>query len=79
MSQSKLQKLDAQTTSNQKQSSGIMSAVDIFNKYGDQVVYEYLKDNPEVNAELGDQLKDQQMMLVNLRLKQERLIRLPER
>lgn len=54
MSTSKLKSLDAQTTSNQKQSSSLMGSVDIFNKYGDQVVLEYLKDNPEINAEIGN-------------------------
>ncbi len=57
MNTAKLKSLDAQTTSNQKQSSDLIESIDIFNKYGDQVVMEYLNDNPEINNEIGDPIK----------------------
>lgn len=53
----KLKSLDANTTSNQKQSKGLIEVPEIFNKYGDQVVLEYLNDNPEINAEIGAPVK----------------------
>lgn len=49
----KLKSLDANTTSNQKQSKGLVEVPEIFNKYGDQVVLEYLNDNPDIDTELG--------------------------
>ena len=56
MLQKKLKSLDANTTSNQKQSSKILDVPDFLNKYGDKVVTQYLVDNPEVNRLLGDPL-----------------------
>lgn len=56
MLQKKLKSLDANTTSNQKQSSIILDVPDFLNKYGDKVVTQYLVDNPEVNKLLGDPL-----------------------
>lgn len=56
MLQKKLKSLDANTTSNQKQSSKILDVPDFLNKYGDKVVTQYLVDNPEVNKILGDPL-----------------------
>jgi len=56
MLQKKLKSLDANTTSNQKQSSKILDVPDFLNKYGDKVVMEYLQDNPEVNKLLDDPL-----------------------
>jgi hypothetical protein len=56
MLQKKLKSLDANTTSNQKQSSNILDVPDFLNKYGDKVVKEYLSDNPEVNKLLDDPL-----------------------
>lgn len=60
MTMRKLKSLDANTTSNQKQSKGLIEVPEIFNKYGDQVVLEYLQDNPEVNIEISDPVKTSQ-------------------
>ncbi|TDX01492.1 strawberry notch C-terminal domain-containing protein [Dinghuibacter silviterrae] len=56
MLQKKLKSLDANTTSNQKQSSKVLDVPDFLNKYGDKVVEEYLVENPEVNKLLDDPL-----------------------
>lgn len=56
MLQKKLKSLDANTTSNQKQSSKILDVPDFLNKYGDKIVKEYLIENPEVNKLLDDPL-----------------------
>lgn len=56
MLQKKLKSLDANTSSNQKQSASILNVPDFLNKYGDKVVKEYLTDNPELNALLDDPL-----------------------
>lgn len=58
MLQKKLKSLDANTTSNQKQSEELLDArqVDFLNKYGDQIVVEYLKEHPLINMQLGDPL-----------------------
>jgi predicted RNA methylase len=56
MLQKKLKSLDANTTSNQKSSTKILDAPDFLNKYGDRIVAEYLKENPEVNKLLNDPL-----------------------
>ncbi len=45
MLQKKLKSLDANTTSNQKQSTNIIDTDDFINKYGDEVVIEYMQDN----------------------------------
>ncbi|MBS1616227.1 MAG: strawberry notch family protein [Bacteroidetes bacterium] len=57
MLQKKLKSLDANTSSNQKQSASILDVPDFLNKYGDKVVKEYLMDNPELNELLDDPLK----------------------
>jgi hypothetical protein len=57
MLQRKLKSLDANTTSNQKSSSSLLSVPDFLNKYGDKIVKEYLLENPEVNLLIGDPLK----------------------
>lgn len=57
MLQKKLKSLDANTTSNQKQSTKILDVPDFLNKYGDKIVKEYLIENPEVNDLLNDPLK----------------------
>ena len=57
MTMRKLKSLDANTTSNQKQSKTFLEVPEIFNKYGDQVVVEYLMENPEIIESLGDPLK----------------------
>lgn len=57
MTMRKLKSLSANTTSNQKQSNSIINVPEIFNKHGDQVVIEYLQENPELIQELGNPLK----------------------
>ena len=57
MLQKKLKSLDANTTSNQKNSSAILDVPDFLNKYGDKVVKEYLMENPSINMLLDDPLK----------------------
>jgi len=57
MLQKKLKSLDANTSSNQKQSNSILDVPDFLNKYGDKVVMEYLQESTEVNELLGDPLK----------------------
>lgn len=56
MLQKKLKSLDANTTSNQKQSTKILDVPDFLNKYGDKIVEEYLLENPDVNLLLDDPL-----------------------
>lgn len=56
MTRQKMGMLDANTTSNQKQSEKMLDIVDILNKYGDQVVEEYLRDNLDINTLIGDPL-----------------------
>lgn len=58
MLQKKLKSLDANTTSNQKQSTKILDVPDFLNKYGDKVVQEYLGENPEINELLGRPLSN---------------------
>lgn len=53
MLQKKLKSLDANTTSNQKQSSALLDVPDFLNKYGNQVVEEYLEENSVLEKELG--------------------------
>jgi hypothetical protein len=57
MLQKKLKSLDANTSSNQKQSNDILDVPDFLNKYGDQIVLEYLQENEDINNLLGDPLK----------------------
>jgi hypothetical protein len=57
MLQKKLKSLDANTTSNQKQSTKILDVPDFLNKYGDKIVKEYLLENPDINLLLDDPLK----------------------
>lgn len=54
MTKRKLKSLDANTTSNQKQSKEILESADFLNKYGNEIVVEYLQENPEINDMLGD-------------------------
>lgn len=56
MLQKKLKSLDANTTSNQKQSTKILDVPDFLNKYGDKVVTNYLQENKDINALLDDPL-----------------------
>jgi hypothetical protein len=57
MLQRKLKSLDANTTSNQKNSSAMLSVPDFLNKIGDTIVLEYLKENHEVNQLIDDPLR----------------------
>jgi hypothetical protein len=57
MLRKKLKSLDANTTSNQKQSDNILQVDDFLNKYGDKIVTEYLQEMPELNEMLGDPLE----------------------
>lgn len=57
MLQKKLKSLDANTSSNQKQSTKILDVPDFLNKYGDKIVTEYLLENPNINELLNDPLK----------------------
>lgn len=56
MLQQKLKSLDANTASNQKQSSKMLDVADFLNKYGDKVVTDYMRENKELNLALGDPL-----------------------
>lgn len=56
MLQKKLKSLDANTSSNQKNSKSMLDYVDFLNKYGDRIVLEYLRERPALNATLGDPL-----------------------
>lgn len=56
MLQKKLKSLDANTTSNQKQSTKILDVPDFLNKYGDKIVKEYLGENQDINDLLDDPL-----------------------
>ncbi|HYD20244.1 MAG TPA: strawberry notch C-terminal domain-containing protein, partial [Flavipsychrobacter sp.] len=56
MLQKKLKSLDANTTSNQKQSTKILDVPDFLNKYGDKIVKEYLSENQDINELLDDPL-----------------------
>lgn len=56
MFKAKLKSLDANTTSSQKSKFNEMEIVDYLNKYGDDVVWEYMKEHPELEERLGDPL-----------------------
>lgn len=56
MLQKKLKSLDANTTSNQKQSKAVFEVEDFLNKYGDEVIIDYLKENRTLNYLIGDPL-----------------------
>ena len=61
MLQKKIKSLDANVTSNQKESKKVINIQDFLNKYGDIVVEQYLKDNPLINLQLDDPLKLQEL------------------
>lgn len=56
MFKQKLNSLMANTSSSQKSEYG-KASVDFLNKYGDQIIVEYLKENRELNTELQDPLR----------------------
>lgn len=49
----KLKSLDANTSSNQNQNEEMMKVPDFLNKYGDQVVTDYLFEDTRLHADLG--------------------------
>lgn len=57
MLKAKLRSLDANTTSSQKSKFNEMDVQDIINKYGDQIVIQYLAEHPDTYAKLADPLK----------------------
>ena len=57
MLQKKLKSLDANTSSNQKQSKKVLDVVDFLNEYGDEKVVEFLEANPEFNRLTGNIVK----------------------
>ena len=54
MLQKKLRSLDANTASNQKNSTSVIDTEDFINKYGDEVVMNYMKDNREFTEAIND-------------------------
>lgn len=56
MFKAKLKSLDANTTSSQKSKFNEMQVVDFLNKYGDEVVFQYMLEHPELSEKLGDPL-----------------------
>ncbi len=57
MLQKKLKSLDANTTSNQKNSEALLKSDDFLNKYGDKIVKDYCIENPDFNLAIDDPLK----------------------
>ena len=58
MLKKKLKSLDANTSSNQKQSKKLLDGVDFLNKYGDNVVGAYIAENPKLGKMLGISVSD---------------------
>lgn len=57
MLKSKLRSLDANTTSSQKSKFNEMQVQDIINKYGDQIVIQYLSEHPDYAEKMQNPLK----------------------
>lgn len=57
MLSTKLKSLNANTTTSQENESNDVEAPDLLNKYGSQVVVEYLRDNPDIYIKMGEPLK----------------------
>ena len=57
MLSTKLKSLNANTTTSQDSESNEVEAPDLLNKYGSQVVVEYLRDNPDIYEKMGSPLK----------------------
>ena len=49
----KLKSLNANTTTSQESKSSDVDAPDLLNKYGSQVIIEYLRDNPDIYEKMG--------------------------
>ncbi|MDR1544889.1 MAG: strawberry notch family protein, partial [Prevotellaceae bacterium] len=62
MLQKKLKSLDANTTSNQKQSKNVVEYDDFLNKYGDDVVTQFLNEDTELKRKLGYKNDDDEKM-----------------
>ena len=56
MLSTKLKSLNANTTTSQESESTDVEAPDLLNKYGSQVIIEYLRDNPDVYEKMGSPL-----------------------
>ncbi len=56
MLKSKLKSLDATTTATQKGTVEVLEFDDFMNPLGDELICEYLKENPSFNDEIGDPL-----------------------
>lgn len=57
MLKAELSSLDANTTSSQKSKFNEMQVQDIINKYGDEIVIQYLSEHPDLAAKMVDPLK----------------------
>lgn len=57
MLSTKLRSLNANTTTSQESKSNDVEAPDLLNKYGSQVIIEYLRDNPDIYEKMGSPLK----------------------
>jgi hypothetical protein len=57
MLKAKLRSLDANTTSSQKSKFNEMQVQDIINKYGDEIVIQYLSEHPDMATKMVDPLK----------------------
>lgn len=57
MLKAKLRSLDANTTSSQKSKFNEMQVQDIINKYGDEIVIQYLAEHPDLAMKMCDPLK----------------------
>lgn len=57
MLKKKVASLLANTTAQQESSSVDIKVADVINKYGDQIITEYLFENPEINVLLNDPLE----------------------
>lgn len=54
MLKAKLKSLDANTTGSQKTNDEMLDSPDFFNKYGDEVAFKWVTENPYKAEELGD-------------------------
>ncbi len=61
LARKKLKSLDANVSSDQKQTGETFPVEDFLNKYGDQIVIEYLKENREFNDMILDPFKINEM------------------
>lgn len=57
MLKSKLKSLDANTSSDQKNSESLLESPDFLNEIGDKIVEAWLKENPDINKMLDNPLK----------------------